>query len=264
MNVLGRFESAVQGVVEGSFGRVFRSRLQVVELSKKLQRAMDQNRTISADEQIAPNVYEVSVSPRDYEHFTTNSREFIPRLQNDLIILARARGYTLRTWPIIAFHRDEHLVTGAVRIEARLAEPQDRSATPSTQVEGPDSGLEHTRELSPGEQQQLAQELAQATPEVMPQAWLILRRPDGGGQVHRLDRPIIHIGRHASNEIVVNDRRASRRHAVIRFERGQFVLYDLRSLNGVGVNGRLTHAPTVLRDNDQVSVGNHDFIFQRR
>jgi hypothetical protein len=266
MNVLGRFEATLQGIVEGSFGRVFRSRLHPVEVSKKLQRAMDQNLSISAGQHTAPNVYEVSLSPRDHEQFMANTRAFVPQFQNDLIALARARGYTLTTRPIVVFHEDKHLITGEARIDARLAEPQDSVAVSgATAAEGV---LDQTRELGPAERQQLAQELAQtqaqAAPEAMPQAWLILRRPNGGGQVFRLDRPLIHVGRHAGNEVVVNDRRVSRYHAEIRYERGQFVLYDLGSLNGVGVNGVLTHGPIILRNNDQVSVGNHDFIFQRR
>jgi hypothetical protein len=265
MNVLSRFEATLQGIVEGSFGRVFRSRLHPVEVSKKLQRAMDQNLSIAAGQHIAPNVYDVSLSPRDYEQFTANARSFIPQFQNDLIALARARGYTLNTRPIVLFHENPHLITGELRIDARLAEPQDSPAMTGT---AGDVALDQTRELGPAERQQMDEELAQAqaqaAPEAMPQAWLILRRPDGGGQVRRLDRPVIHLGRHAGNEVVVNDRRVSRYHAEIRYERGQFVLYDLGSLNGVGVNGVLTRGPVTLRNNDQLSVGNHDFIFQRR
>jgi hypothetical protein len=262
MNLLGAFESVVQGVVEGTFGRVFRSRLHPVELSKKLQRAMDQNLTISMGRRLAPNVYEVFLSERDNKEFSGFSRTLIQQLQQDLIDTARTRGYTLTSRPLILFHVDEHLVTGQVRVTTRLAEPQ---AVAAAVAEG-GGAVEETREMGPEDAQRLAREVAaaQAEQQAMPAAWLALRRPDGGGQVYRLDRPVIHIGRHVSNEIVVNDRRVSRYHAEIRYERGQFVLYDLGSLNGVVVNGVVTHQPVTLRDGDQISVGNHDFIFQRR
>lgn len=266
MNVLSKFESAMQGIVEGSFGRIFRSRLHPVEVSKKLERAMDQNLTISLGRHIAPNIYEVYVSTRDNQQFGTYSRTLVQQLQEDLINTARARGYMLTSRPVVILHVDDHLITGEVRIEARLAEPQTSVAGADSEVNAGSDGIEETRELSPGEAQQLAQQVAQAQAEqaAMPQAWLTLRRPSGGGQVYRLDRPVIHLGRHVSNDIVVNDRRVSRYHAEIRFERGQFVLYDLGSLNGVGINGVLTHQPVVLHNNDQIAVGNHDFIFQRR
>ncbi len=267
MNVLGKFEATVQAIVEGSFGRVFRSRVQPVEVSQKLERAMDQNLTISLGRRIAPNVYDVYLSGRDDQQFGSYSRTLVQQLQDALIATARGRGYTLTTRPLIVFHVDDHLVTGQVRVEAHLAEPQAGEPGAGEAVAANQVVLEETREMAPAEAQQLAQQLAQAPAApvaAMPQAWLTVRRPEGGGPVYRLDRPVTHIGRHTGNDIVVNDRRVSRYHAEIRYERGQFVLYDLGSLNGVGVNGVLTHQPTVLRNNDQVAVGNHDFIFQRR
>ena len=75
---------------------------------------------------------------------------------------------------------------------------------------------------------------------------------------------VLHIGRHQSNDVVVNDKKVSRQHAVIRYENGQFMLYDLQSTNGVGVNGVMTHNPVPLKNNDLVTVGSHEFIFQRR
>ncbi len=75
---------------------------------------------------------------------------------------------------------------------------------------------------------------------------------------------MLHIGRHLTNDVIVNDKRVSRHHAEIRFERGQFVLYDLGSTNGVGINGVMTHQPVPLKNNDRISVGSHEFVFQRR
>jgi pSer/pThr/pTyr-binding forkhead associated (FHA) protein len=80
----------------------------------------------------------------------------------------------------------------------------------------------------------------------------------------RLERAITHIGRHLSNEIIVNDRRVSRYHAEIRYEHGQFVVYDLGSTNGIKINGAPTRNPVALRNNDMLTVGSHEFIFQRR
>lgn len=264
MNVLGRFESAMQGMVEGTFGRIFRSRLQPVEVSTRLERAMDQGLTISLGRKTAPNVYDVYMSSRDYAQFEANARTFLSQFQDDLIAVARTRGYNLPTRPVVIMHPDDRMGTGAVRVEARLAEPQ---AVPAGVGAPAELGvIEETRELSPAEAEQLKQQMAQAQAQrdAAPQAWLVLRRPGGGGPVYRLDKPVIHIGRHISNDIVVNDRRVSRYHAEIRLEGDQFVLYDLGSLNGLGVNGVVTHGPVPLRHNDQIAVGNHDFIFQRR
>ncbi|HEY7834226.1 MAG TPA: DUF3662 and FHA domain-containing protein [Ktedonobacterales bacterium] len=261
MNLLGKIESAMQGVVEGSFGRVFRSRMQPVELAKKLERAMDQNLTIALGQRIAPNMYNVALSPRDYEQFERYPPSVLQTLQEGLIQVARTRGYKLTTRPQVFFQEDPRQITGQARIQAQLVEP--RPGDPS-----PDDGMDATREMSPVEAQELAQQVAQARAAVasgpIPTAWLTLRKPGGGGQVYRIEQPVIHIGRHGDNDIVVNDRRVSRYHAEIRFERGEFVMYDLGSLNGIGINGRMTRGPVVLQNGDTVGVGNHDFIFQRK
>jgi hypothetical protein len=264
MNVLGRFEAKVQALVEGSFGRVFRARVHPVEVARRLERAMDQNLTISPDRRTAANVYEVYLNARDGQQFADIPEQELRRLQEELIATARRRGYVLITRPIITFHTDDRLVSGQIRVEARLVAPQALPAEALAAGEGAPL-LEETRELSPDEARQLARELEQApAAEPLPQAWLTMRRPDGGGEVRQIDRPVIHIGRHTGNEMVVNDKRVSRFHAEIRYERGQFVLYDLSSLNGVAVNGVVTHQPVTLRNNDHITVGNYAFIFQRR
>jgi hypothetical protein len=264
MNVLGRFEAKVQALVEGSFGRVFRARVHPVEVARRLERAMDQNLTISPDRRTAANIYEVYLNARDGQQFADIPEQELRRLQDELIATARRRGYVLITRPIITFHTDDRLVSGQIRVETRLVAPQ---ALPEGAVAAGEGApiLEETRELSPEEARQLAHELENApAAEPLPQAWLTMRRPDGGGEVRQIDRPVIHIGRHTGNEVVVNDKRVSRFHAEIRYERGQFVLYDLGSLNGVAVNGVVTHQPVTLRNNDHIAVGNHQFIFQRR
>jgi pSer/pThr/pTyr-binding forkhead associated (FHA) protein len=122
--------------------------------------------------------------------------------------------------------------------------------------------------MSPAEAQALARQAqaqaAQQRPaEAMPPAWLTLIQP-ARSTPKQLTTPVIHLGRHPTNDIIVNDKRVSRHHAEVRYERGQFVLYDLGSTNGVGINGVTTHQPVPLKNNDRVTVGSHEFVFQRR
>jgi pSer/pThr/pTyr-binding forkhead associated (FHA) protein len=64
--------------------------------------------------------------------------------------------------------------------------------------------------------------------------------------------------------VIVNDPKVSRFHAQIRYENGQFVVYDVSSTNGIRVNGVRAPRPVPLRPNDTLGVGSHEFIFQRR
>ncbi len=67
--------------------------------------------------------------------------------------------------------------------------------------------------------------------------------------------PCIRIGRNVEeDEIQVEDGNVSRHHALIMYDKGQYVLVDLHSSNGTFVNGHPvdTH---VLNDGDIVTVG---------
>ena len=268
MGVMTRFESMMQGLVEGSFGRLFRSQLQPVELSNKLTRAMESNLQIGSDRRIAPNVYDVHLSQSDYAFFSSYAQSLAQQLSESLITVARDRGYMLTSRPIVRFHEDPSLVIGQTRIEGQVLDARAIPAgagVPAAAFGG--ANPEETRSMTPEQARALVanaqaqQQQRQAEP--MPPAWLTLYRPVRGQSV-QLMQPIIHIGRHNTNEVVVNDKRVSRYHAELRYEHGQFVLYDLGSTNGVGINGVLTHDPVPLKNNDMVSIGSHDFVFQRR
>jgi pSer/pThr/pTyr-binding forkhead associated (FHA) protein len=60
----------------------------------------------------------------------------------------------------------------------------------------------------------------------------------GERRVHRLDLPVMTLGRHSSCEVVVDDEAVSRRHARIERRRGRYWIADLGSMNGTYVDGR--------------------------
>jgi FHA domain len=78
---------------------------------------------------------------------------------------------------------------------------------------------------------------------------------DGDGVlVVTLDRPVLHLGRSTSADIILDDATVSRRHAVIAQQNGEAVLLDDRSRNGLLLNGeRVSRA--VLRDGDVIQLG---------
>lgn len=74
---------------------------------------------------------------------------------------------------------------------------------------------------------------------------------------------ILTIGRGVDNDIMMGDDAISTCHAKIRFgEAGQYFLRDLRSTNGVFVNGQpLGFEEKELFDGNKVKIGRHEFIF---
>jgi hypothetical protein len=69
-----------------------------------------------------------------------------------------------------------------------------------------------------------------------------------------VDRPVLHVGRSPSNDIVLDDATVSRRHAVIAQQDGRTVLLDDRSTHGVLVNGERV-GRAVLVNGDSIHLG---------
>ena len=67
----------------------------------------------------------------------------------------------------------------------------------------------------------------------------------------------VSIGRSSENGIVLNDFSVSRRHALLSERGGVWTVEDLKSTNGVKVNGEFA-AKSPVKANDVVSVGTDD------
>lgn len=68
------------------------------------------------------------------------------------------------------------------------------------------------------------------------------------------------IGRSPSNDIVLKEPKVSRQHAAINLIDGNYVIVDLKSSNGIFVNGRKVEE-VVLEEGDEILVGNTKMIF---
>jgi pSer/pThr/pTyr-binding forkhead associated (FHA) protein len=81
-----------------------------------------------------------------------------------------------------------------------------------------------------------------------------------------LDKPQISIGRASNRDISIpQDKLISRRHIIVSYKDGNYILLDEGSANGTYLNGRLLEAmrPYVLKNDDLITLGRHQFIFQQ-
>jgi DNA-binding SARP family transcriptional activator len=85
---------------------------------------------------------------------------------------------------------------------------------------------------------------------------------DAEGTRYPLQAPATRIGRLADNDIVLDDADVSRHHAVIIDTGSSFMITDLRSANGVLVQGRRLHPSAALADGDHISICGYEFTFQ--
>ena len=121
MSVLRNLERTIAGLVEGTFGRVFRSEVRPVEVARKLAREMDEHKTVSVSRTYVPNEYVVWLSPqRPRANFEEVEHELTDELGAYLLEHARRERYALVSRPSIAFRTDERLSLGEFGIQARL------------------------------------------------------------------------------------------------------------------------------------------------
>src|SRR5690242_10744114 len=130
MNVLKSVETTIANLVEGTFGRLFRSEVRPMELARKLAREMDENRTMSVSRVYAPHEYAVWLSPEDRARYEGFEHEVIDELCGYLLEHARREQLILAASPVIEFHTDERLALGEFGIQAQLARAGGQAESP--------------------------------------------------------------------------------------------------------------------------------------
>ncbi|HEY3866110.1 MAG TPA: DUF3662 and FHA domain-containing protein [Solirubrobacteraceae bacterium] len=263
MNPLKSLETTIASLVEGGFGRLFRTEVRPMELARKLAREMDEHRTASVSRTYAPNEYSVWLSPQDRARYDGVEHEVIDELCAYLLEHARREDLILASPPSIGFHTDEDLALGEFGIQARLVRPPDPREEPASLPSSPagpfdsQASDEHGQTMIYSTSARTRQPLEEAHTRRAARALLAVggRRlivPPGGGT----------IGRSRECEIVLDDAGASRRHAEIRPEPAGWALRDLASTNGVRVNGRAVHGTQPLRQGDRVEIGSTEIVFE--
>ena len=120
MSLLRNLEDKIAGLVEGTFGRVFRTQVRPVEIARKLAREMDEHKTVSVSRTYVPNEYVVWLGTEDRQRFEGVEHEVIDELSAYLLEHARREKLALVSRPQINFDTDERLRLGEFGIQARL------------------------------------------------------------------------------------------------------------------------------------------------
>ncbi len=251
MSVLKNLESKIAGLVEGAFGRAFRSELRPVEIARKLAREMEDHKVVSVSKVYAPNEYHLYVSPADHERFADYEDALVKELSGYLLEHARLERLALLSRPEIVFHTDEHLSLGEFGIQARLVHaPPDGEG----QVEPRQGDVGHTMIYSADRLRPM--EVGPAPP--VPSSAIVV--VDGRRMV--VGRTGAVIGRSRDCDIVLADGNASRRHAEILPTEGGWSIGDLGSTNGTAVNGRRIRGAVALSGGDRIEIGTSDLRFE--
>jgi len=256
MSVLRNLESKLGGLVEGAFSRAFKSRVEPVELARKLAREMEEAKQVSVSRTYVPNHYRVFLSESDREQFSSYEPALRKELSDYLLEHARAERLALTSRPAVEFLTDERLSLGEFGIQAQLlttdepgSEPHPAGGTAAPSEE--DFG--HTMVYSPDRPSRRLEAEAPAAP-----SRAVL---SGTGQRTVLSGSRMVLGRSRECDIVVDDANVSRRHAELRSDGDGWRVADLGSTNGIKVNRRRVEGAR-LRHGDRITLGVTDLDFE--
>lgn len=259
MNLFKSVETTIASLVEGAFGRVFRSEVRPMELARKLAREMDEHRTVSVSRVYVPNEYSVWLSPEDRARYEGVEHEVIEELAAYLLEHARREELILASNPVIVFHTDEALSLGEFGIQARLVRHEDHSGgvpppAPPAPVESEQHGktMIYSTSARVGGPVEAAHARRAAPRALLAVGGRRLLVPPGGAVV----------GRSRDCEIVLDDVGISRRHAQLSPSRDGWTVEDLGSTNGVAVNGRDIRGAQPLHPGDRIELGSTEVVFE--
>ena len=252
--MLRSIEQKIEALVEGVFGRAFRTHVQPVELARKLAKEMDEHRTVSVSRVYVPNEYTIYLGSPDREQFAEYEQSLQDELQLYLTEHARREGYSLLTAPRVLLETDDDLSVGEFGIATRMVQPERRP--PRDDEPEFDAEPGHTMIYRPRQQPTEAASVVD----------LGIEREEAAlswdGEHHTIDRRRVVIGRSKECDIQLEDPNVSRRHAEVRQEGTAYWIVDLESTNGIEVNGRRLKRAK-LEDGDTVTLGSTEITFRR-
>ncbi|MEU4110237.1 FhaA domain-containing protein [Streptomyces sp. NPDC048208] len=281
MGVLKKFEQRLEGLVNGTFAKVFKSEVQPVEIAGALQRECDNNATIwNRDRTVVPNDFIVELSTPDHERLSPYSGQLGDELAGMVRDYAKQQRYTFMGPIKVTLEKAPDLDTGLYRVRSRTL-----ASSSSQQGEAPQGG-------APGPAGPSAPQGGYGYPPAgappMPSAPPPGARPGGygypqpatqrpsaapmgggatrywvevNGARHQISRSTLVMGRSTEADVRIDDPGVSRRHCEIRTGTPS-TIQDLGSTNGIVVDGQHTTRAT-LRDGSRIVVGSTTVIYRQ-
>ncbi|MGP3967812.1 FhaA domain-containing protein [Streptomyces sp. 6N223] len=283
MGVLKRFEQRLEGLVNGTFAKVFKSEVQPVEIAGALQRECDNNATIwNRERTVVPNDFIVELSPSDYQRLAPYAAQLGDELAGMVKEYAKQQRYTFMGEIKVHLEQADSLDTGLYRVRSRTlaasspgvgpgpAAPTYGRTPPPARPPAPGYGYPQRPPAGPppGAPGQPPAPHA-ASPGYPPpggpygqrQTSRVRRWIEINGTRHQISRPTLVIGRSTEADVRIDDPGVSRRHCEIHATQPATVR-DLGSTNGIVVDGQHTKRAT-LRDGSRIVVGSTTVIYRQ-
>jgi hypothetical protein len=266
MTAVADVERLLERVFERTTARLFRSRVQVVQLERRVERAMERARSGDGARVAVPARYRVRLHPSELADVASRSggaAAISGRLADGALRFARAHDYHLSSRPEVWLVADPVVDRGQVEVdvlaaaatvaveaeaEAGLGAPPPataRSVAPGAGLPPSDAGVR-----GDGSDTRVFRRPAPQAARAM----LRVTTRNGAERTIEVDGAPLTIGRSADNVLVLADGRVSRHHGRLQARRGTLVYTDLGSTNGSRVNG-IRVDEIVLGAGDRIQLG---------
>jgi hypothetical protein len=233
-------ERFLERLLERPAARLFATPLQPVQLQRRIERAMETERRLSADRTYVPNRYAVRLCPNDLATFAGYRDALEEDLAAAVTRRARERGYALVERAVVVLRDDPRLGHGDVAVDAAF---EAVAALADPRIADESTGGGRTAVLS----------LSEPASGASPSLTLVVHEPGRDAREFSLTGPG-RIGRAAENDLVLLDDGVSRFHGRVAPRQGAWVFEDLGSSNGSFLNG---HGVTevALGQGDELRLG---------
>src|SRR5438876_5324703 len=123
MRPLAELERFFERLFERPTARLFKTRLQPIQIQRRIERAMENERLSGGDGTIVPNRFAVHLSPVDMSAIGEIAGSLAAELADAALTFARAHHYTLADRPQVELVNDPAVGFGGVHVVARYADP---------------------------------------------------------------------------------------------------------------------------------------------
>ena len=241
MGILSRVESFLERFLEAPAGRLGAS-IQPVSLAKRIERAMDTNKTYGDAGVIVPNQYDLHLHPNDYGAFASYRSALEDDLAHGILARARHERYTLVARPRVRIRSDDSTRRGEIRVAANVVDERGDRMREATPMPASSDTMVFD---APG---------SANAPDSARRAYLLVSTRGSRPVQFDLGGALIGIGRASDNDVIVDDPMVSRHHCQLKLQHGAYGFADLGSRNGSTVNGQ-TVSQIALGPGDIIRIG---------
>ena len=231
---IAQLEAQLEKITEGLFARFFGQRIQAHDIALQLVRALEDQLQPSQPgdaRPVAPDRFTIQLSPAILEYILDRYPTLAAVLSHQIVELASQAGYRLNHTPQVHLIAGSDLANQQIAVSANFQHQHSSTAA----MQPIQAANQHPQPLNPQ---------------------LII----SGQRAVTIDKAIIQIGRHKSNDVVLDDIYVSRTHAQLRLRFGHYMIFDTDSQGGTYVNNVQIREHR-LQSGDVIRIGTTSLVY---